>query len=64
MSDPHMLVVKDVCYVFTDHDVGFGINDWVMPDWRIFKSTELGACGNYQHGPNAEMKGIQKQKIK
>jgi len=41
MSDPHMLVVNDTCYVFTGHDVGFGISDWVMPDWRIFKSTDL-----------------------
>jgi arabinoxylan arabinofuranohydrolase len=41
MSDPHMLVVNDTCYVFTGHDVGFGISDWVMPDWRIFMSTDL-----------------------
>ncbi|QCX00981.1 hypothetical protein FGM00_12980 [Aggregatimonas sangjinii] len=41
MSDPHMLVVDDVCYVFTGHDIGFGVNDWVMPDWRIYKSTDL-----------------------
>jgi hypothetical protein len=41
MSDPHMFVVNDTCYVFTGHDVGFGISDWVMPDWRIFMSTDL-----------------------
>ena len=41
MSDPHMLVVNDTCYVFTGHDVGFGISDWVMPDWSIFISTYL-----------------------
>tara|TARA_R110002033_G_C3897451_1_gene240036 strand:+ start:18426 stop:19406 length:981 start_codon:yes stop_codon:yes gene_type:complete len=41
MSDPHMLVVNDTCYVFTGHDVGFGISDWVMPDWRIYRSTDL-----------------------
>ena len=41
MSDPHMLVVDDVCYVFTGHDVGFGISDWVMPDWRIYKSVDM-----------------------
>ncbi len=41
MSDPHMLVVNDTCYVFTGHDVGFGISDWVMPNWRIYRSTDL-----------------------
>jgi len=41
MSDPHMLVINDTCYVFTGHDIGFGIPDWVMPDWRIFISTDL-----------------------
>ncbi|MGB5943849.1 MAG: family 43 glycosylhydrolase [Leeuwenhoekiella sp.] len=41
MSDPHMLVVDDTCYVFTGHDVGVGISDWVMPDWRIYKSGDL-----------------------
>jgi len=41
MSDPHMLVVDDVCYVFTGHDVGFGVKDWVMPNWRIFRSEDL-----------------------
>jgi hypothetical protein len=41
MSDPHMLVVDDVCYVFTGHDVGFGIADWVMPDWRIYRSIDM-----------------------
>jgi arabinoxylan arabinofuranohydrolase len=46
MSDPHMLVVNDTCYVFTGHDVGYGISDWIMPDWRIFKSTDL---QNWEH---------------
>lgn len=41
MSDPHALVLGDVCYLFTGHDVGFGVNDWVMPDWRIFRSEDL-----------------------
>jgi hypothetical protein len=41
MSDPHALVVDDVVYLFTGHDVGFGVNDWVMPDWRIYKSGDL-----------------------
>lgn len=41
MSDPHMLVVNDTCYVFTGHDIGFGVSDWIMPDWRIFMSTDL-----------------------
>ncbi len=41
MSDPHVMVVDDVCYVFTGHDVGFGIADWVMPDWRIYRSDDL-----------------------
>jgi len=41
MSDPHALVVDDVCYLFTGHDVGFGIPDWVMPDWRIYRSEDL-----------------------
>lgn len=46
MSDPHMLVVNDTCYVFTGHDVGFGVSDWVMPDWRIYRSTDL---QNWEH---------------
>ena len=46
MSDPHVLVVKDTCYLFTGHDVGFGIPDWKMPDWRIFMSTNL---QNWKH---------------
>jgi arabinoxylan arabinofuranohydrolase len=41
MSDPHALVVGDACYLFTGHDVGFGVDDWVMPDWRIFRSDDL-----------------------
>ncbi|MGC9455597.1 MAG: family 43 glycosylhydrolase [Phycisphaerae bacterium] len=41
MSDPHALVLGDVCYLYTGHDVGFGIDDWVMPDWRIFRSDDL-----------------------
>lgn len=41
MSDPHMLVVNDTCYLFTGHDIGFGVSDWVMPDWRIYRSTDL-----------------------
>lgn len=41
MADPHMLVVGDTCYVFTGHDVGFGVSDWVMPDYRIYRSTDL-----------------------
>lgn len=41
MSDPHVLVEDGACYVFTGHDVGFGVNDWVMPDWRIYRSTDL-----------------------
>lgn len=41
MSDPHMLVINDTCYLFTGHDIGFGTPDWVMPDWRIFISTDL-----------------------
>ncbi len=41
MSDPHALVIDDVCYLFTGHDVGFGVNDWVMPDWRIYRSEDL-----------------------
>lgn len=41
MSDPHALVVNDTIYLFTGHDIGFGISDWVMPDWRIFRSEDL-----------------------
>lgn len=41
MSDPHALVVGDVCYLFTGHDVGFDVDDWVMPDWRIYRSEDL-----------------------
>ena len=41
MSDPHALIVDDVCYLFTGHDVGFGINNWVMPDWRIYRTQDL-----------------------
>ena len=41
MSDPHMLVDNGVCYLFTGHDVGTGQSAWVMPDWRIYRSTDL-----------------------
>ncbi len=41
MSDPHVLVVGDTVYLFTGHDIGFGIKDWVMPDWRIYRSVDL-----------------------
>jgi hypothetical protein len=41
MSDPHALVLNDVCYLFTGHDVGFGVPDWIMPDWRIYRSEDL-----------------------
>lgn len=41
MSDPHALVTHDSCYFFTGHDVGFGVNDWVMPDWRIYRFDDL-----------------------
>ncbi len=46
MSDPHILVVNDTCYLFTGHDIGVGISDWVMPDWRIYRSTNL---HNWEH---------------
>jgi arabinoxylan arabinofuranohydrolase len=41
MSDPHALVVDDVCYLFTGHDTGSDIKDWIMPDWRIYRSSDL-----------------------
>ena len=41
MSDPHALVIDDVCYLFTGRDVGFGVADWVMPEWRIYRSEDL-----------------------
>ncbi len=41
MSDPHALVEGDTVYLFTGHDIGFGIPDWVMPDWRIYRSDDL-----------------------
>lgn len=46
MSDPHALVIGDVCYLYTGHDIGFGVADWVMPDWRIYRSEDL---RNWQH---------------
>lgn len=63
MSDPHALVVEDVCYLFTGHDVGFGVNDWVMPDWRIYRSEDLqtwshvgtiSPAGNYMGAGNTD----------
>jgi hypothetical protein len=41
MSDPHALVLDDVCYLFTGYDIGVGLSDWVMPEWRIFRSEDL-----------------------
>jgi hypothetical protein len=41
MSDPHALVLGSSCYLFTGHDTGFGIPDWIMPDWRIYRSDDL-----------------------
>jgi len=51
MSDPHALVIDETCYLFTGPDVGFDVNDWVMPDWRIFPfrgSSRMDPCGNHQ----------------
>lgn len=41
MADPHALVLGDTCYLFTGRDVGFGVDDWVMPEWRIHRSDDL-----------------------
>jgi hypothetical protein len=41
MSDPHVLVENDICYIFSGHNEGFGNSEWVMPDWRIHRSTDL-----------------------
>ena len=41
MSDPHMLVEGDVCYLFTGCDVGFDEPTWVMPEWRIYRSVDM-----------------------
>ena len=41
MSDPHALVVGDTVYLFTGHDIGVGVSDWIMPDWRIYRSVDL-----------------------
>jgi hypothetical protein len=41
MSDPHALVEDGYCYLYTGHDVGHGVADWVMPDWRIFRSRDF-----------------------
>lgn len=41
MADPHALVIDDVCYLFTGHDIGVDVPTWVMPDWRIYRSTDL-----------------------
>jgi hypothetical protein len=41
MSDPHALIENNFCYLFTGHDVGFGISDWVMPDWRIYRTSDF-----------------------
>jgi arabinoxylan arabinofuranohydrolase len=41
MSDPHVLVEGDTVWLFTGHDVGHAVADWVMPDWRIYRSEDL-----------------------
>jgi arabinoxylan arabinofuranohydrolase len=41
MADPHALIIDNTCWLFTGHDIGHGVSDWVMPDWRIYKSTDL-----------------------
>ncbi len=41
MSDPHIRVFEDRLYLFSGHDHGPEDRDWVMPDWRIFSSTDL-----------------------
>jgi len=41
MADPHALVMGTTCYLFTGHDTGFGVAEWIMPDWRIYKSNDL-----------------------
>ncbi|TVQ24448.1 MAG: hypothetical protein EA383_10995 [Spirochaetaceae bacterium] len=41
MADPHVLVYDDTCWLFTGYDIGHGIPDWVMPEWRIYRSDDL-----------------------
>ncbi|MCY1719375.1 family 43 glycosylhydrolase [Prolixibacteraceae bacterium Z1-6] len=41
MSDPHVLVEGDYCYVFTGYDIGFGVPDWIMPAWRIYRTSDF-----------------------
>jgi arabinoxylan arabinofuranohydrolase len=41
MADPHALIHGDTCYLFTGHDVGFGVDGWVMPEWRVYRSDDL-----------------------
>jgi len=35
------LVENAVFYLFTGHDIGFGVEEWVMLDWRIHRSDDL-----------------------
>lgn len=41
MSDPHVRVFNDTIYLYTGHDTHPDDKIWVMPEWRVFSSTNL-----------------------
>jgi beta-xylosidase len=41
MSDPHLRVHDGRIWLFTGHDQDPDDETWVMPDWRIYSSTDL-----------------------
>ncbi|TYA89262.1 carbohydrate-binding protein, partial [Seonamhaeicola marinus] len=41
MSDPHVRVFNDTIYLFTGHDSSPEDKTWKMPDWKVYKTTNL-----------------------
>ena len=41
MSDPHVRVMGDAVYLYTGHDEHPDDRDWIMRDWKVYRSTDL-----------------------
>jgi arabinoxylan arabinofuranohydrolase len=41
MTDPHLKFFDGKFWLYTGHDAGPESTTWVMPDWRIYSSTDL-----------------------
>ena len=44
-SDPAPMVYKDTFYVYTGHDEDGQHKEFVMNEWRVYKSADMTDCG-------------------